>query len=132
VSPPPKLIFLQRVNVTSLSSVQRFFNVGFHFQPCLSEVYACSLDHCFLISFIWHMVQRWKTLTPGYKERFVRIRQRTKRQLRIRGKPAYKQRQLELTIPSKFRDLVEPFLNKDLKFEAKRVGNKIVIEVKPV
>jgi len=71
-------------------------------------------------------------LTPGYRERFVRIRQRTKRHPRISGKPVYKRRQLELTIPSKFRDLVEPFLNKDLKVEAKRVGNKIVIEAKPV
>ena len=71
-------------------------------------------------------------LNPGYSERFVRIRQRTKRQPRLHGKPAYKRRQLELTIPSKFKDLVEPFLNKDLKVEAKRVGNKIVVEAKPV
>jgi len=78
------------------------------------------------------MVQRWKALTPGYRERFVRIRQRTKRQPRLRGKAAYKRRQLELTIPSKFKDLVEPFLNKDLRVEAKRVGNKIVFEAKPV
>jgi hypothetical protein len=75
---------------------------------------------------------RWEALNPGYRERFVRIRQRMKRQPRLRGKPVYKRRQLELTIPSKFKDLVEPFLNKDLKFEAKRVGNKIIIEVKPV
>ena len=78
------------------------------------------------------MVQRWKTLTPNYRERFVRIRQRTKRQSRLRGKDAYKRRQLELTIPSKFKDVVEPFLDKDLEVEAKRVGNKIIIEAKPV
>jgi hypothetical protein len=65
-------------------------------------------------------------------EHFVQIRQRTKRQPRLRGKTVYKRRQLELTIPSKFKDVVEPFLNKDLKVEAKRVGNKIIIEAKPI
>jgi len=71
-------------------------------------------------------------LNHGYGERFVRIRQRTKRKALLRGKPAYKRRQLELTIPSKFKDLVEPFMDKDLKVEAKRVGNKIIIEAKPI
>jgi len=71
-------------------------------------------------------------LNPSYGERFVRIRQRTKRQPRLRGKAVYKRRQLELTIPSKFKDVVEPFLNKDLKVEAKRIGNKIIIEAKPI
>lgn len=71
-------------------------------------------------------------MNPGCGEHFVHIRQRTKTQPRIRGKAAYKRRQLELTIPSKFKDVVEPFLNKDLKVEAKRVGNKIIIEAKPV
>ena len=71
-------------------------------------------------------------MNPGCGEHSVRIRQRTKIQPRLSGKAAYKRRQLELTIPSKFKDVVEPFLNKDLKVEAKRVGNKIVIEAKPV
>jgi len=71
-------------------------------------------------------------LNPGCGEQFVRIRQRTKTQPRLRGKASYKRRQLELTIPSKFKDVVEPFLNKDLKVEAKRVGNKIIIEAKAV
>jgi hypothetical protein len=39
---------------------------------------------------------------------------------------------LELTIPAKFKDVVEPFLNKDLKVEARREGNSIIIEAKPV
>ena len=71
-------------------------------------------------------------MNPSRGEHFVKIRQRTKRQPRLRGKAAYKRRQLELTIPSKFKDVVEPFMNKDLKVEAKRVGNKIIIEAKPV
>ena len=86
----------------------------------------------FLIVFIWNMVYRWKALNPSCGQHFVRIRQRTKRRPRLHGKAAYKRRQLELTIPSKFKDVVEPFLNKDLKVEVKRVGNKIIIEAKPV
>ena len=71
-------------------------------------------------------------MNPSCGEHFVSIRQRTKTQPRLRGKAPYKRRQLELTIPSKFKDVVEPFLNKDLKVEAKRVGNKIIIEAKAV
>jgi len=71
-------------------------------------------------------------VNPSCGEQFVHIRQRTKRQPRLRGKASYKRRQLELTIPSKFKDVVEPFLYKDLIVEAKRVGNKIIIEAKPV
>ena len=71
-------------------------------------------------------------MNPGCGEQFVRIRQRTKRRPRLHGKAAYKRRQLELTIPSKFKDVVEPFLNKDLKVEAKLVGSKIIIEAKPI
>jgi len=39
---------------------------------------------------------------------------------------------LELTIPAKFRNVVEPFLNKDLKVEAKREGINLIIEANPV
>jgi hypothetical protein len=48
------------------------------------------------------------------------------------GKRIYKREQLELTIPAKFRDVVEPFLDKDLKVEAKQQGKNLVIEAKPV
>jgi hypothetical protein len=48
------------------------------------------------------------------------------------GKRIYKREQLELTIPSKYKDLVEPFLNKDLKVEARQEGNNLIIEAKPV
>jgi hypothetical protein len=48
------------------------------------------------------------------------------------GKGIYKREQLELTIPAKFKDVVEPFLNKDLKVEARREGNSIIIQAKPV
>jgi len=65
-------------------------------------------------------------------EHFIRIRRRVKRQRKLQGKPVYKRHQLEITIPSKFKNIVEPFINKDLKVEAKRVGDKIVIEAKAV
>jgi hypothetical protein len=64
-------------------------------------------------------------------ERFVRIRRKVKKYRRVLGKPPYKHQKLELTIPSRFKDVVEPFLNKDLRVEAKRHGNKIVIEAAP-
>jgi len=70
-------------------------------------------------------------LNPG-GEHFVRIRRRLKQQRYLHGKAVYKRHQLELTIPSKFKDVVEPFMHKDLRVEAKRVGNSIVIKAKPV
>jgi hypothetical protein len=64
-------------------------------------------------------------------ERFVRIRRKVKKYRRVPGKPPYKHQKIELTIPSCFKDVVEPFLDKDFKVEAKREGDKIVIEAKP-
>jgi len=65
-------------------------------------------------------------------EHFVRIRRRLKRQRNFPGKTVYKRHQLELTIPSRFKHIVEPFMNKDLKVEAKFEGDSLVIELKPV
>jgi hypothetical protein len=65
-------------------------------------------------------------------EHVVRIRRKLKQQRYCHGKAVYKRHQLELTIPAKFKDVVEPFLNKDLKVEARREGNSIVIEAKPI
>ena len=49
------------------------------------------------------------------------------------GKRIYKREQLELTIPSKFRDVVEPFLDKDLQVTAKQTSsNSLILEIKPV
>jgi len=64
--------------------------------------------------------------------RVVRIRRKLKENRYFHGKRIYKREQLELTIPSKFRDVVEPFLDKDLKIEAKREGNSLIIEAKPI
>ena len=71
-------------------------------------------------------------MNPHDGEHVVRIRRKTKQNRYFDGKRIYKREQLELTIPSKFRDIVEPFLDKDLKVEAKQEGNSLIIEVKPV
>ena len=63
------------------------------------------------------------------REQFVRIRRRVKRQRISRGK-VYKRHQLELTIPSRFKHTVEPFMNKDLKVETKIEGDSLIIELK--
>jgi len=69
---------------------------------------------------------------PTNIERVVRIRRKLKENHYLRGKAVYKRERLELTIPAKFRDVVEPFLDKDLKVEARREGNNLIIEAKPV
>jgi len=71
-------------------------------------------------------------LNPDGGERVVRIRRKLKQNRYCHGKGIYKREQLELTIPAKFKDVVEPFLNKDLKVEARREGNSIIIQAKPV
>ena len=37
---------------------------------------------------------------------------------------------MQLTIPNRFKDIVEPFLNKDLEIETKQVGDNLVIKAK--
>jgi len=43
-----------------------------------------------------------------------------------------KKRARELTIPAKYKDLAEAFMNKDLTVEAKQEGTSLIIEAKPV
>ncbi len=66
------------------------------------------------------------------RKRVIRIRRKLKENRYLRGKRIYKREQLELTIPSKFRNVVEPFLGKDLQVQAKREGNNLIIEAKPM
>jgi len=47
-------------------------------------------------------------------------------------KRVYKYPRYELTIPVKYKDLAEEFMNKDLKVEAKKQGNNLIIEAKPI
>ena len=72
-----------------------------------------------------------KSLNPYGREHVVRIRRRLKQNTYCQGKGIYKREQLFLTIPTKFRELVEPFLDKDLTVEAKQQGNTLIIEAKP-
>lgn len=71
-------------------------------------------------------------MNPYHEHHIIRIRRKVKQYAYFDGKRIYKREQLELTIPAKFRDVVEPFLDKDLKVEAKREGNNLIIEAKPV
>jgi len=65
-------------------------------------------------------------------ERPVRIRRKLKENRYLHGKAVYKREQLELTIPSRFNAVIEPFLDKDLKVIVKEEGNSLVIVAKPV
>jgi hypothetical protein len=60
------------------------------------------------------------------------IRRKLKQQHYLHGKAVYTRHQLELTTPSKYKDVVEPFLNKDLKVDIRREGNSFIIDAKPV
>jgi hypothetical protein len=53
----------------------------------------------------------------------------TKRSWYKRG--VYKSEQLELTIPCKFKELVQPFIGRDLRVEAKLEGNGLIIHAEP-
>ena len=70
-------------------------------------------------------------MNPYGREHVVRIRRKLKQNTYRHGKGIYKREQLELTIPAKFRDVVEPFLDKDLKVEAKQEGNTLIIKATP-
>jgi hypothetical protein len=72
------------------------------------------------------------TVNPYGRDHVVRIRRKLKQNHYCHGKGIYKREQLELTIPAKFRDVVEPFLDKDLKVEAKQQGNTLIIQAKSI
>lgn len=60
----------------------------------------------------------------------VRIRREVIKCRYLQGKHVYKYDQLVLTIPSRFKELVEPFVGRDLKVEASHEGNSLVIKAK--
>jgi hypothetical protein len=62
----------------------------------------------------------------------VRIRQKIKTYRYLHGKGVYNQKRLELTISAKFHDIVAPFLYTDLKVEATREGNTLILEAMPI
>jgi hypothetical protein len=69
---------------------------------------------------------------PTDIERPVRIKRKTRKRRYLSGKRVYTTEQIELTIPNKFKNIIEPFLNKDLKVEARAKGNQLIIDAKPI
>ena len=69
-------------------------------------------------------------MNPHHEHHIVRIRRKAIRSSYL-GKAVYKYHRYELTIPAKYKDLAEAFMNKDLIVEAKQRGNSLIIEAKP-
>ena len=70
-------------------------------------------------------------MNPYHEHHIVRLRCRIMT-TRYLHKRVYKYPRYELTIPVKYKDLAEEFMNKDLKVEAKKQGNNLIIEAKPI
>jgi hypothetical protein len=71
-------------------------------------------------------------MNPYHEHHVVRIRRELKKARYLKNKRVYNYYRYELTLPVKFKDIIEQFMNKDLKVEAKREGNNLVIEAKPM
>ena len=69
-------------------------------------------------------------MNPYHEHHIVRIRRKVTRS-RYLGKAVYRYSRYELTIPARYKDLVEAFMNKDLIVEAKQKGSSLIIEAKP-
>jgi hypothetical protein len=76
-------------------------------------------------------MRRKINMNPHHEHHIVRIRRKTTRSSYL-GKAVYKYHRYELTIPAKYKDLAEAFMNKDLHVIAKQEGNNLIIEAKPV
>ena len=72
----------------------------------------------------------WLNVLSRGTEHYVRIRQNTEKYRNFPGKKVYARHILQLTIPNRFKDVVEPFLNKDLTVETKQIGDNLIIKVK--
>jgi hypothetical protein len=70
-------------------------------------------------------------MNPYHEHHIVRIRRKATRS-RYQNKAVYKYHRYELTIPARYKDLAEAFMNKDLQVEAKQQGNALIIEAKPL
>jgi hypothetical protein len=70
-------------------------------------------------------------MNPCHEHHIVRIRRKATQSSYL-GKAVYKYHRYELTIPAKYKDLAEAFMNKDLTIEAKQQGTSLIIEAKPV
>ncbi len=70
-------------------------------------------------------------MNPYHEHHIVRIR-RVTRKTRYRNKAVYSYYRYELTVPTKYKDLAEAFMNKDLKIEAKQKGKTLIIQARSV
>ena len=70
-------------------------------------------------------------MNPYHEHHIVRLRRRVMRSHYL-NKAVYKYTRYELTIPAKYKDLAEAFMNKDLQVEAKQEDNTLIIQAKPV
>jgi hypothetical protein len=71
-------------------------------------------------------------MNPYHEHHIVRIRRELKKARYLKGKRVYNYYRYELTIPVKYKDILEQFMNKDLKIEAREEGNNLIIRAKPV
>ena len=69
-------------------------------------------------------------MNPYHEHHIVRIRRKVTRP-RYHNKAIYKYSRYELTMPAKYKDLVEAFMNKDLQVEARQEDNTLIIRAKP-
>jgi hypothetical protein len=75
-------------------------------------------------------VRRTLDMNPHHEHHIVRIRRKATRSSYL-GKAVYKYHRYELTIPAKYKDLAEAFMNKDLTVEAKQQDNALIIVARP-
>ena len=66
-----------------------------------------------------------------YQFKISELRRKIQQKRYLSGKGVYRQERMELTIPSRYKNIIEPFLDKDLKVEARREGNNLIIDAKP-
>jgi hypothetical protein len=69
-------------------------------------------------------------MNPYHEHHIVRIRRKVTGS-RYLNKAHYKYSRYELTIPAKYKDLAEAFMNKDLEVEARQEDNTLIIRAKP-
>jgi len=70
-------------------------------------------------------------MNPCHEHNIVRIRRRVTRS-RYLNKAVYKYHRYEITIPAKYKDLAEAFMNKDLTVEARQEDSTLIIVARPV
>ena len=91
---------------------------------------ALLLHLCLLYKLEMPTLRRKTNMNPYHEPHIVRIRRKITRS-RYQQKVVYKYHRYELTIPAKYKDLAEAFMNKDLQIEAKQENNTLVIVAKP-